>query len=67
MVAAPEIFVFSEAVCVESFAAGWSDPISKGRVYPKDHPMVVQYPEYWRLLGHRGRPSSGRCLAYVGS
>ncbi len=42
---------FEQAVCVEGFSLGWSDPIPRGRVYPRTHPMVVQHPRYWRLLG----------------
>jgi hypothetical protein len=44
-------FEYSQAICVEGFKAGWSDPIERGRVYPVEHPMVQSYPEFWRLLG----------------
>jgi hypothetical protein len=46
-------FEFTQAICVEGFSAGWSDPIKKGRVYPRTHPMVMAYPEFWRLVGPR--------------
>jgi hypothetical protein len=49
----PQGFEFVEAVCTEPFSAGWSDPIQKGHVYPRDHHMVQQFPQFWRLLGPR--------------
>jgi hypothetical protein len=49
----PQPFVFSEAVCVEGFASGWSDAVSKGRIFPRDHWLVEAHPEFWRLLGPR--------------
>ena len=45
-----ESFEFTHAVCVEGFSAGWSDPIARGS-YPLDHPMVENYPIFWRKLG----------------
>jgi hypothetical protein len=50
---APKRFEYTQAVCVESFSIGWSDPIPKGRVYPKDHWAVKAAPEYWVLAGPR--------------
>jgi hypothetical protein len=49
----PPPFEYREAICVEGFAAGWSDPIRRGAVYPIEHPMVRAHPEFWRLLGPR--------------
>jgi hypothetical protein len=49
----PQRFQFTEAVCVEGFSSGWSNPIARGRVYPREHPMVRMHPEFWRLLGPR--------------
>jgi len=46
-----ERFEFTEAICVEGFSVGWSDPIRRGVVYPADHPMVRAAPEFWRWLG----------------
>lgn len=51
--ASPQPFEYTEAVCVEGFSAGWSEPIQKGRVYPRDHYMVQSFPAFWRLLGPR--------------
>jgi hypothetical protein len=48
-----EHVVYTQAVCVEGFSSGWSDPIPRGRIYPADHPMVRAHPEFWRLLGPR--------------
>jgi hypothetical protein len=50
---AEQSFEFEQAICVESFSIGWSDPIPKGRVYPKDHWAVKAAPEYWVLAGPR--------------
>lgn len=49
----PKPFVYTHAVCVEGFASGWSDSVSKGRVFPADHWLVRAHPEIWRLLGPR--------------
>jgi hypothetical protein len=47
----PKPFVYTQAICIESFSIGWSDPIPKGRIYPRDHWAVQAHPIYWRLVG----------------
>lgn len=48
-----ERFQFEQAVCVEGFSVGFSEPIPRGRIFPRDHPLVVAHPEFWRLCGPR--------------
>jgi hypothetical protein len=48
-----ESFRFTQAIAMEHLRSGFVAKIVRGTVYPIDHPMVRQFPEFWRALGPR--------------
>jgi hypothetical protein len=44
---------FTEAICVEGYSHGWTDPVRRGAIYSAEHWQVRTHPEFWRLLGPR--------------
>jgi hypothetical protein len=46
-------FEFTEAIAMEHLRTGFVAEIARGTVYPIDHPMVRQFPEYFRAIGPR--------------
>jgi hypothetical protein len=48
-----ERFEFSEAIAMEVLRTGFVEEIPRGRVLPKTHQLVRDFPEFFRLLGPR--------------
>jgi hypothetical protein len=46
-------FEFTEVITMEILRTGFVEEIQRGRVMPRDHWLVQQHPEYFRLLGPR--------------
>jgi hypothetical protein len=46
-------FEFIEVIAMEILRTGFVEEVPRGRVMPKDHWLVQQHPQYFRLLGPR--------------